>query len=245
MKKIFIFGACSAIAQSTARLFAEKSCSFYLVDIDDLRLNIVRDELMAYGAKEVITHVGDAIKPEAMDEIVNDAIDSLRGLDIAFIAHGTLPDNDFASRNAKEAINQFKINALSVISLSIAAANCFEKNGHGTLAVISSVAGDRGRQSNFIYGSAKGAVTLFLEGLRNRFGRTDIRIITIKPGMVDTPMTAAMKKGLLFSKPDIIGKGIFEAIVKGKDTIYLPAYWRIVMFVIKLIPERIFKKLSL
>jgi len=132
-----------------------------------------------------------------------------------------------------------------VIAMASVAANYFEQQNYGTLAVISSVAGDRGRQSNYVYGAAKGTISLFMQGLRNRFGKTDIKIITIKPGMVDTPMTADMPKNPLYSTPITIGKGIFEAMVNGKEIAYLPTYWRLVMFIIKHIPEFVFKKLSL
>jgi short-subunit dehydrogenase len=120
-----------------------------------------------------------------------------------------------------------------------------EPRGTGTLAAISSVAGDRGRQSNYVYGTAKGAVSLFLQGLRNRLSKSGVRVLTIKPGFVDTPMTADFPKGALRAKPEQIARGIERAVEKGRDIIYLPSFWRLIMLVIRAIPEGIFKRLSL
>ncbi|HET8842857.1 MAG TPA: SDR family NAD(P)-dependent oxidoreductase, partial [Ktedonobacteraceae bacterium] len=142
-------------------------------------------------------------------------------------------------------LQEFAINGASVISLLTLLGNYFEQQKRGCIAVISSVAGDRGRQSNYIYGAAKAAVTAFLSGLRNRLARYGVAVVTIKPGMVDTPMTAHMRKSRLFADPQVVGRGIYDAMLKRKDVVYLPGYWRIIMMVIKSIPEPIFKRLSL
>ena len=136
-------------------------------------------------------------------------------------------------------------NGLSVIALCTLLGNRFEAQGSGSIAVISSVAGDRGRQSNYVYGAAKGMVTRFLQGLRNRLAKENVQVLTIKPGFVDTPMTAAFKKGALWAQPADVARGILAAIDKGKDEVYLPGFWRLIMLVIRHIPEFIFKKLSL
>ena len=120
-----------------------------------------------------------------------------------------------------------------------------EERKYGCIAVISSVAGDRGRQSNYIYGTAKGALTLFLQGLRNRLARSNVQVLTLKPGFVDTPMTAHLKKGLLFVSPETIAKGILRSIQKKKNEVYLPWFWYFIMKIIKTIPEFIFKRMKL
>ena len=133
-----------------------------------------------------------------------------------------------------------------MISLATLLANLFERRGRGVLIAIGSVAGDRGRQSNYVYGAAKGMVALFLQGLRNRLSRQGIQVITIKPGFVDTPMTAAFaQKGLLWAKPDAIAAGIVTAVERGRDEVYLPWFWRWIMLIILHIPERLFKRLKL
>ena len=162
------------------------------------------------------------------------------------MAHGTLPDQKECEEKVEKTVFEFGINALSTIALCLKAAKIFEEQKSGLLAVITSVAGDRGRQSNYIYGSAKGAVNIFLQGLRNRLTKYGVSVVTVKPGFVDTPMTAHLPKNLLFSKPEVIAKGIVKAINKNKSKeIYLPGYWRIIMLIIKYIPGKIFNKLSL
>jgi decaprenylphospho-beta-D-erythro-pentofuranosid-2-ulose 2-reductase len=124
-------------------------------------------------------------------------------------------------------------------------ANYFQAQRAGTLAVISSVAGDRGRKSNYVYGAAKGAVNIFLDGVRNRIDRDGVQVLTIKPGFVDTAMTANVPKTALFATPDQVAKGIVSAIEKRKDVAYVPWFWAGIMLIIRLVPGRVFKKLNL
>ena len=171
---------------------------------------------------------------------------ALGGIDIVLIAHGTLPDQAACQQSVEQTLAAIHTNALSVISLATLLGNAFEQRGRGVLIAISSVAGERGRQSNYVYGAAKGMVSLFLQGLRNRLSRHGVQVITIKPGFVDTPMTAAFeKKGLLWAQPDRIAKGIVAAVERGRDEVYLPGFWRWIMLVIRHIPEGLFKRLKL
>jgi short-subunit dehydrogenase len=125
------------------------------------------------------------------------------------------------------------------------AANRLEAQQHGTLAVISSVAGDRGRQSNYLYGAAKAAVSTFSSGLRQRLAKSGIDVVTIKPGFVDTPMTQNLKKGALWATPDNVARGIVSAIDRRRSVVYLPWFWSVIMLAIKHIPEPIFKRIKL
>ena len=245
MKKIAIFGAVSAIAQETIKHFAQSGAELYLLDLSLGRLESVKLDINTRFNVKIHIKEFNANNLESHQEIFNQIVRDMNGLDAVLIAWGTLPKQKELEHNVNDLLKEFTTNGLSVISMSSIVANYFEEKKSGTLAVISSVAGDRGRQSNYVYGSAKGTISLFLQGLRNRFGKTDIKILTIKPGMVDTPMTADMPKGLLFSSPIIIGKGIFSAMISGKEIAYLPGYWRLIMCIIKHIPEKIFKKLSL
>ena len=143
-------------------------------------------------------------------------------------------------------MREIETNALSLISLATLAANRFEAEKRGVIAAIASVAGDRGRASNYVYGAAKGMVAIFLSGLRNRLARSGVAVVTIKPAFVDTPMTASFeKKGLLWAKPDAVAAGIVRAIDRRADVVYLPGFWRLIMLVIRHIPEAAFKRLSL
>ncbi len=244
MKKILIIGAASAIARATEQFFANEKAKLFLVDLDHERLEAVKGEMIAYGASEVFCEEMNVLEYDSHDEVFSNAVDALGGLDAVLIAHGTMVRNDDSMRSPYVIKREFEINALSVMSIATIAANYFEQQKAGTIAVISSVAGDRGRRSNYVYGSAKGAVSLFLQGLRARMTECGVKVITIKPGQVDTPMTADMPKTPLFSSPETIGKGIFEAMKNGKEIVYLPGYWRLVMWVVKHIPESIFKHLK-
>ncbi len=245
MKTILIIGAASAIAQETARIFARDNFHFYLVDLSLERLKIIVDDLKVFGAGEVYYNEMDANHFDKHDQILKDALNKLGQIDYVLIAYGTLANHEEIINDPEQIAREFSTNATSVILLTSLISNYFEKINKGTLAVISSVAGDRGRKSNYIYGSAKGAVSIFLQGLRNRFGKSNVKIITIKPGLVDTPMTAHLKKNFLFTSAETIAKGIYNAMMKGKDVVYLPFYWKCIMTIIKLIPERVFKRMNL
>ena len=142
-------------------------------------------------------------------------------------------------------LQEINTNALSVVALLTRVANHLAQQRSGTIAVISSVAGDRGRGSNYVYGSAKALVTAFLSGLRQRLGKVGVGVVTIKPGFVDTPMTAAFPKGPLWARPESVAQGIVKAIDRRSGTVYLPGFWWPIMFVIRAIPERVFLRLSL
>jgi hypothetical protein len=246
MRRILIFGATSAIAQATARRFASRGDAFYLIARDHARLEAVADDLRVRGAATVGTASLDALDYTEHAAALNKAIEQLGGLDIALLAHGSLPMQEQAQQSAEATLKEFEINALSTISLLTTLGNHFERAGTGTIAVISSVAGDRGRQSNYIYGSAKGAVTIFLQGLRHRLSRKGVRVITIKPGFVDTPMTASFeKKGLLWATPEQVAKDIEKAIDRQRDVVYTPWFWRYILLIVRALPEWLFKKTSM
>lgn len=246
MRNLLIIGATSAIAEATARRFAAAGARFYLVGRNA--------EKLAAIARDLEIRSGQSVHSESLDldllahhpALVERATRALGSIDIALIAHGVLPDQIACQQSVERTLAAIHTNALSVISLATLLGNAFEARGRGVLVVIGSVAGDRGRQSNYIYGASKGMVGLFLQGLRNRLSAKGVQVITIKPGFVDTPMTAAFeKKGLLWARPDQIAKGIVAAVERRRDVIYLPGFWRWIMLVIRHIPESIFKRLKL
>jgi len=245
MRKVLIIGAASAIAQAAARQFAEAGDALFLVARDQNKLNVIAADLRVRGASSVGSFALDVLDYEQHQSTLEAAIAVMEGLDIVLLAHGTLPDQPLCEADFHEAKREFEVNALSSISLLTYIANYFEQQKRGAIVAISSVAGDRGRQSNYLYGAAKGALSIFLQGLRNRLYKSGVAVITIKPGFVDTPMTAAFTKGALWAKPEKIADYIVRAIDKKSDVVYAPWFWRIIMLVIKLIPEAIFKRLSL
>ena len=242
MKKILIIGATSAIAEHCARIWANRGNELYLVARNEERVKVIASDLKVRGAAQVITYCTDLKDIERHSEILESAQNTMKGVDIVLIAHGTLSSQKFCEGSVSETLNEIKTNALSTISLLTLLANRFEEKKDGTICVISSVAGDRGRASNYVYGSAKAMVTAFTSGLRQRLHKSNVAVVTIKPGFVDTPMTSEFKKGFLWSKPYPVAAKIVAAIDKKKTAVYVPVFWCLVMIVIKVIPERFFKR---
>jgi short-subunit dehydrogenase len=246
MKNILVIGATSSIAQAYLEQVANKEKQLFLVARDKDKLNAVKNNLSIKNEANIATFVLDVNNHDKFDDMLNLSKSFLDHINIILIAHGTLPDQEKCNSNINLARQEFNTNATSTILLCQKVGNLLEKQKSGLLAVITSVSGDRGRQGNYIYGAAKGAVNIFLQGLRNRLTKSGVSVLTVKPGFVDTPMTAHLPKNLLFSKPEKIANGIVRAINKNKSKeIYLPRYWRIIMFIIKSIPGKIFNKLSL
>lgn len=245
MRKTLIIGATSAIAEATARLFAESGDALFLVARNKEKLSAIADDLKIRGASAIHTEVLDVLDYEHHQPVIDAAISTLQGLDLVLIAHGTLPDQIACQKSYELTRKEIEINALSTISLLTHLANYFEEQKHGTIAVITSVAGDRGRQSNYVYGSAKGMVSIALQGFRNRMHKVGVNVLDIKPGFVDTPMTKDFQKGFLWTKPEKLAKSIVRVINKRKTAIYLPWFWQYVMIIIRLIPECIFKRMNL
>ncbi|MCQ3930117.1 MAG: short-chain dehydrogenase [Chloroflexi bacterium] len=245
MLKIMIIGATSVIAQETARFFATEGAEFFLVGIPADKLGVIKDDLVARGAKRAEVYEADLTDFDKHPQIIESAVQAMGSIDAVLIAHGTLGNQKAAEASVEVALKEINLNLLSNISLLTLLGNYFEKQRRGCIAVISSVAGDRGRGSNYVYGTAKAGTTTFMQGLRSRLAKSGVAVVTIKPGLVDTPMTADIKKNFLFSDPATVGKAIYLGMKKGKDTVYAPWFWRYIMAIIIHIPEFIFKKMSL
>ena len=245
MKNILIIGATSAIAQETARCYAAHGANLYLIGRNEQKLSDMQADLKGRGASEVTTAQADLLDTALHNRLIDKAWEKLRQIDGVLIAHGTLGDQTEAEADYATAEKEFQSNMLSAISLLTPIANKMEIQRCGVIATITSVAGDRGRQSNYIYGAAKAGLNTYLQGLRNRLSPHGVTVLTIKPGFVDTPMTADLDKGPLFASAQKVGSGIHKAMKKKKDVVYLPGFWWGIMCIIKCIPESIFKKLKL
>lgn len=245
VQRILIIGATSAIAEAVARLYAVRGASLFLLARDRTRGEAIAQDLTVRGAADVRSGTLDVNDFAAHATALETAWKTFGGFDIVLIAHGTLPDQERCDVDTDYALNEFAVNGTTTIALANRVAQKLETQGSGTLAVISSVAGDRGRASNYLYGSAKAAVSTYLSGLRQHLSARGINVLTIKPGFIDTPMTAAFKKGALWAKPDQVARGIVRAIDRRRSVVYLPWFWREIMAVIRGIPEFVFRRIRL
>jgi len=245
MKKILVIGATSAIAQHCARIWASKGNKLFLVSRNEDKIKTIAADLKVRGAADVTTYSTDLNNIEDHNKFIDTADLKLNGIDIALIAHGTLSNQKSCQKSVAETLSELHTNAISTISLLTIIANRFEAKKEGIICVISSVAGDRGRASNYVYGSAKAMITSFTSGLRQRLNKSNVSVVTIKPGLIDTPMTSKFKKGFFWVKPNTVAMKIVKAIHKKKTEVYIPNFWWIIMTVIKAVPNKIFKNLSL
>lgn len=242
---VLILGATSSIALATARQLAAPHRHFMLVARNGDRIAAVAQDLLVRGAAAVDTWVMDLDDTNGHNEMLAAAAQRLGAIDLALIAHGVLGDQQAAEQHFDTAAAILHTNFMVTVSLLTWLGNYFQAQHGGTLAVISSVAGDRGRKSNYVYGASKGALNIFLEGLRNRIDRDGVQVLTIKPGFVATPMTAHISQNALFATPEQIGRGIIKSVDRGKDEVYLPWFWKVIMTLVRAVPGFVFKKMNM
>lgn len=240
--QVAIFGATSAIAQAATRIWASRGCALFLCGRDPEKLEAMAADLRIRGA-EVTTYRADLDELDQHPVIFQQVISQLPNLDSVLFAHGILGDANRSRADWDHAFQVLHTNFMSIASLATLFANHFEALKSGCMAVISSVAGDRGRQSNYVYGASKAGLDAFFSGLRNRLHQANVQVITIKPGFVATPMTAHLKQGPLFADPEKVGKGVVRAMDRGRSVVYLPWFWWPIMLIIRSLPESIFKRL--
>jgi len=243
MLRVLIIGATSAIAEAVARRYAAQGAALFLVARRQPQLTAIADDLRVRGAGFVATHCLDVTDFSGHAAMLDAAWSALGQVDVTLIAHGTLPEQAACDASVETAMREFATNGTATIALCLQLAQRLQ--GNATLAVISSVAGDRGRASNYLYGSAKASVSAFLSGLRQRLNATGVNVLTIKPGFVDTPMTRDFRKGPLWASPETVASGIVRAIERRRSVVYLPWFWRGIMMVIKSIPEPVFRRIRL
>jgi decaprenylphospho-beta-D-erythro-pentofuranosid-2-ulose 2-reductase len=244
--KIVILGALSAIAEAAARHWAEQGAHLLLVGRDAARLDMVAADLRIRGAT-VETRAMNLAESDAA-QMFKEMASGLGRVDTVLLSYGILGDQARAEFEGEEAQRIIATNFTSAAAWCLAAANVLEKQRHGTLIVVSSVAGDRGRASNYVYGAAKAGLTVLVEGIAHRLARSGARAVVVKPGFVDTPMTAHVaKKGLLWAKPETIGKVIVGITARptSPPVVYAPGFWRWIMLAIRATPSAIFHKTGL
>lgn len=245
MPNVLILGATSAIAAEVALLHARRGDRLHLVGRNPDKLAAVAarcDDARAGGAR-VTTATADFGDLPANEAVVRDALSALGRVDRALIAHGDLGDQLASERAFDEAEAILRTNFTSVVSLLVPLANALEAQRHGALGVITSVAGDRGRPRNYTYGAAKGALNVYLQGLRTRLYPTGVTVTTLKLGPVDSPMTRDHAKHLLFGRPDRVARDIAAALDRGTPEAYVPSFWGAIMPLVRATPERVFQLL--
>lgn len=241
---LLILGGNSDIGFAIAREFARKEGANIILASRDTELlkKKARDIELRYQVKAQAVYF-NATDYESHAEFYEKLDQKPDGVIVAF---GFLGEQEKAQRDFQEARRIVETNYIGALSILEVIAADFEIKGSGFIIGISSVAGDRGRQSNYIYGSAKGAFAIYLSGLRNRLSRSNVRVITVLPGFVRTKMTRDLKlQEILMSEPEDVAQDIFRAYRKGRDIIYVKWFWRLIMLSIRLIPENIFKRMRL
>lgn len=245
MKGVLILGASSSIARAAAKGFAEKGYPLYLAGRDLLDLERIALDLKVRYPIQVKWGYFSAENHEDHPAFVKQVVDEMGGLDGVLLAFGSMEEVKKAALDFTYAKKIIEINFTGACSVLTDISNYLGKEGKGFIIAISSVAGDRGRQSNYVYGASKAGLSAFLEGLRNRMFHFGVRVITIKPGLVDTAMTFGLPRMIFLADPEEVGRKIVKTLDKKGDVVYLPWFWRFIMGIVRTIPESLFKKLKL
>ena len=243
--RLLVVGATSAIAHAVARRYATRQARLFLAARDPTGLAANAADLTARGAQDVQSTGFDALDLADHQAMLAAAFAAFGGFDAVLLAWGTLPDQARCEGSVADTLAAFDTNGRSVVALLTLLAQRFEAQGHGAIVVLSSPAADRGRASNYVYGAAKAAVSVFAAGLRHRLHGKGVRVVTVSPGFVDTPMTADFPKGPLWARPADVAEDIERAIDRGFGVVYTPWFWAVIMRIIRLVPERLFVRTKL
>lgn len=247
MEKVALFGATSTIVEMVGRYLAESGelQKLFLVGRDEERLRAIASDLSLRSGADVELQTYDFSENDGIEALSQAALNWLGEIDLAIIGYGYLEQGDNLEMDAATAAQTMQINYSSRALLALNMGQMMAKRGKGCIVGLSSVAGDRGRGSNFVYGSSKAGFATFLDGLRNRLQPLGVQVLTVKPGFVDTAMTADMVKNKLFASPEEVARDIVSAVRRRRNSLYTPWFWRWIMTLIRLIPEPIFKRLKL
>jgi len=245
-RRIVIVGATSSIAEHCARRWAEQApTSFVLVARDAGRAERIAADLRVRGAAQASVLVGAFVGAQAIADTVRRASEA--GVpDIVLIAHGTLPDQARCQDALEACEDALLVNGVSPAMFAEGFAAMMFARGAGTLVVVGSVAGDRGRRSNYAYGAAKGLVTRYVQGLQHRSAGTGVRVVLVKPGPTDTPMTAHLRgAGAKLAPVEDVARDIVEGAERGRATVYTPGKWALIMMVIRHLPRIVFDRMNI
>lgn len=238
-----VLGGTSDICRQICRAWAPGGDSFVLVARDTEALARATADLKARGAAEAIAHIHDLteVDPARLDAWAED----IGGFDRIVIGYGSLGDQALAERSDPDLAALLEVNFTSAARWLQASHNYLASGNGGSLLVIGSVAGDRARKPNFAYGAAKAALQFYAEGLQLKATESGVHVTILKPGLTDTKMTDGMdKSGPLWSSPQVVAETAARALGARRRIAYAPWFWRVIMFVIRSIPQPIFRKLN-
>ena len=245
-QRALILGAKSVIAQAVARTLAEEGYDLILAARNNPQLDSFAADIRLRTKREVGLVEFDALDWDSLATLPERLHRAFGEFHLVVLVFGYLGEHQRAIRDSVEMQNILHTNFTSAAVVLGHLANYLEQRGRPCGIIgIGSVAGDRGRQSNYLYGAAKGGLSLFLQGLRNRLSSTQVHVMTVKPGFVDTPMTVNLAGLFLVARPAVVAADIVRAYKKKRDVLYTPWFWRYIMLIIKTIPERVFKRLKL
>lgn len=245
MKKVIILGATSGIALEVERQLALQGCELLLIARSTQRLAELRADLVVRGATQVLTYSADLASVQQHSAIFTFCRRSFPDFDTVLLAYGSMHDQKDSESSIDVLLDELQVNFVSATAILSLFAADLERRRTGCIAAITSVAGDRGRRSNYVYGSAKGALSLFLQGLRSRLHPSGVRVITIKPGPVQTSMTDHLPNAARFAEPERVAREIVRTLQRrSPDVLYTPKIWRYIMGAIQQIPESVFKRFS-
>lgn len=245
-ERVIILGAASAVAEAVCRRYAAKGAHLLLAGRNPSTLDAIAADLRVRGAGQVLVESLDLDTEASPSAAFDRMVARLGGVDHVLLAYGVLGDQALAEADEAHARSVLSVNFLSASLWCLAVARVLEEQGRGALVAIGSVAGDRGRQSNYVYGSAKAGLAVLVQGLAHRLSRSGVRAVVVKPGFIDTPMTNHLPKGgPLWASPDTVAGIIYKAAYSGGSIVYAPWFWRFILLIIRLVPAPIFHKTKL
>jgi len=246
-KRIIIIGATSSIAQYCARIWSsDKIVELVLVGRNSNKIKQLAIDLKTRSPKSKIIEITANFTYASDIDVLVKNIASNGNLDLVLIAHGSLPNQQICQQKLNTCADELLINGLSPVLCAEAFIGYMEKNNSGTLAVIGSIAGDKGKKSNYTYGAAKGMIAIYVQGLQHRLATSKVKVVLIKPGPTETQMTSHLKqKGIKLAGVEGVAEDIVNGIEKGKPVIYTPSKWMIIMMIIRNLPRIVFNKMNI
>jgi decaprenylphospho-beta-D-erythro-pentofuranosid-2-ulose 2-reductase len=246
VQSVLVLGGGSDIARATVReLIGRRARTVVLAARNPDALAATVDELRAAGATTVETIAFDALDTSAHEALVDDVFERFGDIDLALLAFGVLGDQETAEHDARVAVDIAEVNYVGAVSVAVPIAQRMRAQGHGTIVALSSVAGERARRSNFVYGSSKAGMDAFFQGLGDSLVGSGVKVMVVRPGFVHTKMTDAMEAVPLSTTPEAVAAAIVRGLARGSETVWVPSTLRYVMSALRHVPRPIFRKLPL